>query len=139
MNEIASFLIIFPLYVLQFPNFIYLLILLLFKPTMLFYLLCHITLHGCSIVQRFNVSIEHLKNIADFTSGVVHELTEESRKLQSHATQIDEIQTISIADFRKAYEVHFQNLICRVNIQIFDGFSLTRAGAIKFRCREAYC
>ncbi|GFZ02508.1 P-loop containing nucleoside triphosphate hydrolases superfamily protein [Actinidia rufa] len=54
--------------------------------------------------QRFNVSIEHLKNITDFTSGVVCELTEESRKLQNHAAQIDEIQTISIADFRKAYE-----------------------------------
>ncbi|PSR98522.1 Kinesin-like protein [Actinidia chinensis var. chinensis] len=54
--------------------------------------------------QRFNVSIEHLKNITDFTSGVVCELTEESRKLKNHAAQIDEIQTISIADFRKAYE-----------------------------------
>ncbi|XP_057497269.1 kinesin-like protein KIN-5C [Actinidia eriantha] len=54
--------------------------------------------------QRFDVSIEHSKNITDFTGRVLHELTEESRKLQIHAAQIDEIQTISIADFRKAYE-----------------------------------
>ncbi|XP_052174381.1 kinesin-like protein KIN-5C isoform X2 [Diospyros lotus] len=54
--------------------------------------------------QRFNVSVEHSKKISEFTHGFLHELIEELGKLQSHATQSDEIQRTSIAEFQKAYE-----------------------------------
>ncbi|KAH7854811.1 hypothetical protein Vadar_018028 [Vaccinium darrowii] len=54
--------------------------------------------------QRFNVSMEHSKNISEFTNGFLHKLMEESGKLQSHVTSIDDIQTRSIVEFQKAYE-----------------------------------
>ena len=61
----------------------------------------------CQTEQRFNDSIEHSKNISEFTHGFLQKLIEESRELQSHAIQVDEIQTTSILEFQKAYEVHF--------------------------------
>lgn len=61
-------------------------------------------------VQRFNVSMEHSKNISEFTNGFLHKLMEESGKLQSHVTSIDDIQTRSIVEFQKAYEVNLSNL-----------------------------
>ncbi|XP_058204885.1 kinesin-like protein KIN-5C [Rhododendron vialii] len=54
--------------------------------------------------QRFNVSIEHSKNMSEFTNGFLHKLMEESGKLQSHVTKIDDIQSRSIVEFQKAYE-----------------------------------
>ncbi|KAI8016225.1 Kinesin-like protein KIN-5C [Camellia lanceoleosa] len=54
--------------------------------------------------QRFHASIEHSKNISEFTYGFLHQLIEQSKNLQSHATQVDEIQTMSIKEFQKAYE-----------------------------------
>lgn len=66
-------------------------------------------------MQRFKVSIEHSKNMSEFTNGFLHKLMEESGKLQSHVTKIDDIQSRSIVEFQKAYEVNLQNLVCRDN------------------------
>ncbi|KAI8562998.1 hypothetical protein RHMOL_Rhmol03G0079800 [Rhododendron molle] len=54
--------------------------------------------------QRFNISIEHSKNMSEFTNGFLHKLMEESGKLQIHVTEIDDIQSRSIVEFQKAYE-----------------------------------
>ncbi|XP_052172781.1 kinesin-like protein KIN-5C [Diospyros lotus] len=54
--------------------------------------------------ERFNVSIEHFRNISEFTDGFIHMLSEESKKLQSHATHVDEMQATRIKEFQKAYE-----------------------------------
>ncbi|GKV38905.1 hypothetical protein SLEP1_g46758 [Rubroshorea leprosula] len=54
--------------------------------------------------QRFNVSIEQTKDISEYTSGVLHKISEESTRLQNHATQTEEVQMKSIASFQKAYE-----------------------------------
>lgn len=55
--------------------------------------------------QRFNVSIEHTKDISEYTSGFLGNLVEESKNLEGHAKHIEEIQMKSIAEFQKAYEV----------------------------------
>ncbi|XP_059646666.1 kinesin-like protein KIN-5C [Cornus florida] len=54
--------------------------------------------------QRFNVSLENTTNISEFIHGFLQKILEESRRLESHATQVDEIQMKSIAEFQKAYE-----------------------------------
>ncbi|KAI3434029.1 Kinesin motor domain-containing protein [Psidium guajava] len=54
--------------------------------------------------QRFSVSIEHTKGISEYTNGLLGKLIEESKNLECHATQIEEIQMKSIAEFQKAYE-----------------------------------
>ena len=57
------------------------------------------------IFQRFNVSIHHTTNISEFINGIFDKLMEESKDLGNHANQADEIQTKSIDEFQKAYEV----------------------------------
>ncbi|KAF5953941.1 hypothetical protein HYC85_006797 [Camellia sinensis] len=52
--------------------------------------------------HRFHASIEQSKNISEYTHGFLHWLIEQSKNFQSHATQVDEIQT-SIEEFEKAY------------------------------------
>ncbi|KAI6674070.1 hypothetical protein NL676_001976 [Syzygium grande] len=54
--------------------------------------------------QRFNVSIEHTKDISEYTNGFLGKLIEESKNLEGHAAHIEEIQMKSIAEFQKAYE-----------------------------------
>ncbi|GAV82946.1 Kinesin domain-containing protein [Cephalotus follicularis] len=54
--------------------------------------------------QRFNASVELMKDISNYTDEFLKKLLEESRTLQTHATQTDEIQMKSIAEFKKAYE-----------------------------------
>ncbi|KAI3471800.1 hypothetical protein Pfo_028453 [Paulownia fortunei] len=54
--------------------------------------------------QRFNASIEHLMNTSESLHGFLEKLLEESKRLGSHATQVDEVQTKCIAEFQKAYE-----------------------------------
>ncbi|CAA0822513.1 Probable 125 kDa kinesin-related protein [Striga hermonthica] len=54
--------------------------------------------------QRFHASIEHLTNTSESVHASVDKLQEESKKLQHHATELDEIQTKCIAEFQKAYE-----------------------------------
>ncbi|KAK4343197.1 hypothetical protein RND71_039013 [Anisodus tanguticus] len=55
--------------------------------------------------QRFNDSTEHLTNISEIIQGFFDKLLDESKRLERHATTVDEIQTKSIAEFEKAYEV----------------------------------
>ncbi|OIT27551.1 PREDICTED: kinesin-like protein KIN-5C [Nicotiana attenuata] len=54
--------------------------------------------------QRFNDSTEHLTNISEIIQGFFDKLLDESKRLEKHATTVDEIQTKSIAEFEKAYE-----------------------------------
>ncbi|KAK6126368.1 hypothetical protein DH2020_039893 [Rehmannia glutinosa] len=54
--------------------------------------------------QRFHASIEHLMNTSESVHGFLDKLFKESKRLECHATQVDEIQTQCIAEFRKAYE-----------------------------------
>lgn len=58
------------------------------------------------IVQRFNDSTEHLTNISAIIQRFFDKLLDESKRLEKHATTVDEIQTKSIAEFEKAYEVY---------------------------------
>ncbi|KAL3536093.1 hypothetical protein ACH5RR_004554 [Cinchona calisaya] len=54
--------------------------------------------------QRFNAGVQHLTNISECMHGFLDKLMEEFKRLERHATQIDEVQTSSIAEFQKAYE-----------------------------------
>ncbi|XP_059306108.1 kinesin-like protein KIN-5C [Lycium ferocissimum] len=54
--------------------------------------------------QRFNDSTEHLTSISEIIQGFFDKLFDESKRLERHATTVDEIQTKSIAEFEKAYE-----------------------------------
>ncbi|KAA8518561.1 hypothetical protein F0562_016035 [Nyssa sinensis] len=54
--------------------------------------------------ERFNVSIEHTMNMSEFTHGFLQKLMEESRRLENHASQVDEIQMKSIAEFQRAFQ-----------------------------------
>ncbi|KAH6837815.1 P-loop containing nucleoside triphosphate hydrolases superfamily protein [Perilla frutescens var. hirtella] len=54
--------------------------------------------------QRFTASIEHLTSTSKSVDGYLDKILEESKRLECHATQVDEIQMKSIAEFRKSYE-----------------------------------
>ncbi|XP_060201161.1 kinesin-like protein KIN-5C [Lycium barbarum] len=54
--------------------------------------------------QRFNDSTEHLTSISEIFQGFFDKLFDESKRLERHATTVDEIQMKSIAEFEKAYE-----------------------------------
>ncbi|KAG0478624.1 hypothetical protein HPP92_013343 [Vanilla planifolia] len=56
--------------------------------------------------ERFNSSLDHSKEMSNFVFKILDDLREESRKLQSHSLRFQEVQSRSIADFRKAYEEH---------------------------------
>ncbi|KAF8397922.1 hypothetical protein HHK36_016848 [Tetracentron sinense] len=63
-----------------------------------------IALFARELRERFHISIERTKEISEFTLGLLHKLGKESRRLESHASQADEVQKKSIAEFQKAYE-----------------------------------
>ncbi|KAL0410132.1 UNVERIFIED_CONTAM: Kinesin-like protein KIN-5C [Sesamum latifolium] len=54
--------------------------------------------------QRFNASMDHLMSTSESLHGFLEKLLGESKRLGSHAIQVDEVQTNCIAEFRKAYE-----------------------------------
>ncbi|XP_021892543.1 kinesin-like protein KIN-5C [Carica papaya] len=54
--------------------------------------------------QRFHASIEQTRCMSEYTNGYLHKLLEESKKLENHAAQANEIQMQSLADFQKSYE-----------------------------------
>lgn len=54
--------------------------------------------------QRFHDSTEHLTNISETIQGFFDKLMEESKRLERHASTVDEIQTKCIAEFETAYE-----------------------------------
>lgn len=44
-------------------------------------------------------------NTSESLHGFIEKLSEESKRLGSHATKVDEVQTKCITEFSKAYEV----------------------------------
>ncbi|KAL2509195.1 kinesin-related protein [Forsythia ovata] len=54
--------------------------------------------------QRFTSSIEHLINTSETIHEFLDKILEESKSLERHATEVDEIQLKSIVEFQKAYE-----------------------------------
>ncbi|XP_028784778.1 kinesin-like protein KIN-5C [Neltuma alba] len=54
--------------------------------------------------HRFNHSFEQTKEISECTQEFVDKLLEESKRLENFASQADETQTKSIAEFKKVYE-----------------------------------
>ncbi|RXH81482.1 hypothetical protein DVH24_034903 [Malus domestica] len=54
--------------------------------------------------QRFNLSIKQIKDISEYSQGFLHKLLEESKRLEDHVGQTNDIKLNSIAEFQKAYE-----------------------------------
>ncbi|KAK7268018.1 hypothetical protein RIF29_20700 [Crotalaria pallida] len=54
--------------------------------------------------NRFNVSAEQIKDISECTQEFVDKLLEEAKKLENFAAEAAEMQTKSIAKFKKVYE-----------------------------------
>ncbi|KAM1196935.1 hypothetical protein ACFX2I_008602 [Malus domestica] len=54
--------------------------------------------------QRFNSSIKQIKDISEYSQGFLHKLLEESKRLEDHVGQTNDIKLNSIAEFQKAYE-----------------------------------
>ncbi|KAG4916479.1 hypothetical protein JHK87_054036 [Glycine soja] len=54
--------------------------------------------------NRFNLSLEQIKDISDRSQEFVDKLFEESKKLEDYASQADQMQLKSIDEFKKAYE-----------------------------------
>ncbi|XP_060177032.1 kinesin-like protein KIN-5C [Lycium barbarum] len=54
--------------------------------------------------QRFHDSTEHLTDISQIIQGFFDNLMEESKRLDRHASTVDEIQTKCIAEFEAAFE-----------------------------------
>ncbi|KAL2503036.1 kinesin-related protein [Forsythia ovata] len=54
--------------------------------------------------QKFNANIEHLMDTSENIHGFLDKLLEESKRLEGHATQVDEMQTKCIVEFQNAYE-----------------------------------
>lgn len=57
--------------------------------------------------QRFHAAIEQTKDISEYTNGFLQKLKEESKSLENFAVKADDIQMNNIAEFQKAYEVHY--------------------------------
>ncbi len=56
-------------------------------------------------LKRFNLSVEQIKEISERSEELVEKLFEESKKLEEFVARADQMQTESIDDFKKAYEV----------------------------------
>ncbi|TKY61969.1 125 kDa kinesin-related protein [Spatholobus suberectus] len=54
--------------------------------------------------NRFNLSLEQIKDISERSQEFVDKLFEESKKLEDFALQADQMQMKSIDEFKKAYE-----------------------------------
>ncbi|XP_047162874.1 kinesin-like protein KIN-5C isoform X2 [Vigna umbellata] len=54
--------------------------------------------------NKFNLSIEQIKDISERSQEFVDKLFEESKKLEDYASQADQVQMKSIDEFKKAYE-----------------------------------
>lgn len=57
-------------------------------------------------MQKFAASIDLSTNISKYIHEFLDNLVKEAKQLESHASDIDEVQTKSITDFQKAYEVY---------------------------------
>lgn len=67
------------------------------------YLLCVFVV--CCELKRFNLSVEQIKEISERSEELVEKLFEETKKLEEFVARADQMQTESIDDFKKAYEV----------------------------------
>jgi kinesin family member 11 len=56
-------------------------------------------------LKRFNLSVEQIKEISERSEELVEKLFEESKNLEEFVARADQMQTESIDDFKKAYEV----------------------------------
>jgi len=56
-------------------------------------------------LKRFNLSVEQIKEISERSEELVEKLFEESKKFEEFVARADQMQTESIDDFKKAYEV----------------------------------
>ncbi|KAM2878321.1 hypothetical protein FF1_013940 [Malus domestica] len=54
--------------------------------------------------QRFTSSIKQTQDISEYSQGFLHKLLEESKRLEDHVGQTNDITRNSIAEFQKAYE-----------------------------------
>jgi len=59
----------------------------------------------CCELKRFNLSVEQIKEISERSEELVEKLFEETKKLEEFVARADQMQTESIDDFKKAYEV----------------------------------
>ncbi|KAL0344803.1 UNVERIFIED_CONTAM: Kinesin-like protein KIN-5C [Sesamum radiatum] len=74
--------------------------------------------------KTFSASKEQLMSTSESIHGFLDKLFEESKKLECHANQVDEIQTNSIAEFQKAYEEQSRSeaekLIANMTSLVYD-------------------
>ncbi|KAK4377756.1 hypothetical protein RND71_004052 [Anisodus tanguticus] len=62
------------------------------------------TLFAGELRQRFHDSTEHLTDISEIIQGFFDKLMEESKRLDRHASTVDEIQMKCITEFEAAFE-----------------------------------
>ncbi|KAK9921316.1 hypothetical protein M0R45_029829 [Rubus argutus] len=62
------------------------------------------TVFAKELKQKFYSSIEQTKEISEYSQGFLHKLMEESKSLEDHVTNANDIKMKSIAEFQKAYE-----------------------------------
>ncbi|XP_045795919.1 kinesin-like protein KIN-5C isoform X2 [Trifolium pratense] len=63
-----------------------------------------LTLFAKEVRNRFNLSVEQIKEISEKSEELVEKLFGESKKLEDFVAQADQMQTDSIEEFKKAYE-----------------------------------
>ncbi|CAK8544097.1 unnamed protein product [Lathyrus sativus] len=63
-----------------------------------------LTLFAREVRNRFNLSVEQIKEISERSEELVEKLFEESKKLENFVAQTDKMQTESIDEFKKVYE-----------------------------------
>lgn len=63
-----------------------------------------LTLFAREVRNRFNLSVEQIKEISERSEELVEKLFEESKNLEEFVARADQMQTESIDDFKKAYE-----------------------------------
>ncbi|WJX84841.1 Kinesin-like protein KIN-5C [Trifolium repens] len=63
-----------------------------------------LTVFAKEVRNRFNLSVEQIKEISERSEELVEKLFDESKKLEDFVAQADEMQIESIDEFKKAYE-----------------------------------
>ncbi|PRQ43996.1 putative plus-end-directed kinesin ATPase [Rosa chinensis] len=62
------------------------------------------TIFAKELKQKFHSSINQTKEISEYSQGFLHKLMEESKRLEDHVTNANDIKMKSISEFQKAYE-----------------------------------
>ncbi|KAK2418459.1 kinesin protein KIN-5D [Trifolium repens] len=63
-----------------------------------------LTVFAKEVRNRFNLSVEQIKEISERSEELVEKLFDESKKLEDFVAQADQMQIESIDEFKKAYE-----------------------------------